>query len=1026
MSIGKIAAKKSLAVTMALAIFSSAPMSAWSQNTSIGYHGTVPNRAFTPKAAVPLSLGNFLLNTAGISPALRDLFREPITLVPVPGLVAPPFVIPEHPVISFLNSLQANGMALPQSLSTSREMAQFINAIAAMPDGSAKQAMISMADAVKTSNDTGSSTQMGDIFDAQEKQLTLADTGAHNLGHALGAHVNLQSPSELKPADVRFVPSPESLPESTAQIPDVEKQIVGQEKALVAMKFGLTMAGPRYNLFIVGNTGSGRETALRHMLPAIAAGMPTPGDRVVATNFKDNKNPIILDLETGHGQMFKDEIKNFVLNLKSIMPDMLSSNASKAAKNKIMAPVQAAVVQRKATFDSEIKSLELANGGGIFGIEFFANPADGGGMMIGLHLTRAGKVVDPKKVDEMIAAGNFNQAQFDAASLNLKTIFPNVADKFTAMMEENKKEIADAREQISQFEKNVVEMTVSRVGEPLMAAVVPEIEDSSEIIKPPLTSEQQKAVSYVQMLLGYAINNYHLFMDKIVAPPAENGIKDAPNEKPLDAMDFFKVSVLSNNAGKKGAPMIWVENPTLENVFGKAYDNRRRGIIPGVGLVKGGAPGGPTFEGGAIHKAEGGFLIMHFNDVIRAPGLHQALMVAAKSGQAEMVEGGLRGLMDGAIIHHIPSKVKIVLIGSPVLYRLFASQDHDFLPNFKALANFQSSIKVGAESIAGYAQFFKQSVLTIASEINRTVMNLTRGAMSALIEHGAFLVASNKRLTANFGDLYDTIREATQAAYAADQAEVSRQHVDEVLRAKEVREGINLKDLLEKYGAGKRRVLVSGKVQGQVNGLAVSGPIGVILRTTASAFYGKRGIHSIDEGADLLGPIAKKAAANTAGALAAEISGRLLRDVEISLSYEQSYGGVEGDSASQTQYIAALSALSGVPIKQNLAITGSLDQRIQTQIIGGVIEKIQTFFALCQHYGLTGDQGVIIPNTNIGDLELSPEIVKAVREGKFHIYPVDNVRQAAELLTGISYKELIAKAREGAAAISRGTLKRID
>ncbi len=1127
MIIKRTPAKKSLAVIVALALFASAPMSAWSQTQFAASRAASGNGLLGGVGAIGAYTPGMVAVTASV--VLPNLSLKSPTFVPnavsllqpaAERVAAQPLAVEAHPVIGLLNALQAKGVVLPETLSTRQDAAQLRIAAEALPEGSARQNMIVMANAISAANGAGG----GQAFDGGAAKPAAVPAGRRGSPSSPAVREVAEKPAnpadlEVGVQDLRFVPAPARLPESTAKIAAVDSQIVGQANALEAIQFGLQMRGDHYNLFVSGPEGSGRETALRHILPGVAASMPTPNDLVAATNFADKDNPVILEVPAGRGVFFTKMIKKFVAALEQILPEQLESGEIGAAKRQIITRLQEAAAQRKESFQAEVKTITLA--GGVFTVEFLADSSGEGRMTIGLALMHGGKMVDPEKVDELIASGAFTRDQFEAAQKERNQKFPAVVEKFKAMMAQNNKEMEAAQEQIAQLEKRAVESIILSVARPLLAAVVPEPKASPEMaaleeeyqawsadfnarvsavdvegfgvvfmtnggdlsvaftkdgqpldravvaelmkkglttakfaeiqaalskaVKPlltefkakdqefgarektlaqsqpkaVLTEEQLKAASYVQTLLKVAIANHHIFMGKSAASD-EDG-EEAPGQKPPDAEDFFVATALSDNRETKGAPVVWVKNPTYDTLFGEADDNRRTTLIPGLGVMKGGAPGGPSLKGGLIHKANGGFIVIDAMDALREPGVWQALMAVARNGEAEIVEDGVRGLMLGkGATHHVPAKVKIVLIGSPSLRMLLAQHDPIFETNFQSLAEFEPTMPASEESLAGYVQFFKNSVVKIAADLKQEGKDLTAGAMSALIEQGARFCDSNKKLTAQFGALYGLIREATFSAQGAGHSEVGREDVDAALKAKENREEVYGRRMREYYEAGVFKVLTSGAVVGQVNGLAVQGRLGILARVTASAFAGKKGVLAIDQVANLLGRSAIKATASIGGALAAEVGGNLMQKVEIHIAFEQTYGGLDGDSASQTEYIASLSALSGVPIKQNLAITGSLDQLINTQAIGGANEKIEGFFALCKHRGLTGDQGVIIPRTNVADLQLSPEIVQAVREGKFHIYAVDNVRQAAELLTGVSYKALIEKARAGAKALAKG------
>lgn len=1158
MIIEKIAAKKTLAVTLALALFATTPMNAWSQVQAaravpggVGVVGAIG--AFSPNSVsvmAPVTLPNLSLNAPVLAPAIQALTAPALAPQAAPVAAAAPLAVEAHPVIGMINALQAKGVVLPESLVSRQDAAQLLSAAQAMPEGTAKQNMISMAAAINASNNTGSSANLGQIFDAAqaraEETAPVKASGWRSvvsrlLPAPLAKMVAKKAPEAapaalpanpedfaVKIADMRYEPSKSQLPENTSAIPASDKQVVGQDGALKAIKFGLQMPGRHYNLFVAGPDGSGRETALRHMLPEVAGKMATPGDRVAVTNFKNKDNPITLDLATGRGPAFVKGVRKFVATLKSVLPEQLESGQIGEAKKQVVAQIQEVAAQREEAFQNEVKAISLA--GGVFTVEFFANPSGEGRMMIGLKLMRNGQAVDPVSVDADIASGAYTRAQFDAANKERDRKFPAVMEKFKAMIAQNNKDMEAAQEQIGQMEAQAVGAIISQVAQPLLAAVMPETKTSPEMdaiqtkieawssafearvsavsvdgfgiafiqngsklmvaythggeslskekvaklmeagltpaefkkiqaaltaaVEPLLaeykaknqefgkamqelaksqpkaepTAEQVKAASYVKMLVQFSIANHQIFTGKIGAPSEEGeegaGMKDAPGQKPMDAEDFFEASMLSSNGATKGAPVVWVKNPTLDKVFGKADDNRRTMIIPGVGLVKGGAPGGPTLIGGAIQQAEGGFLVMDFMDVLRAPGLYQALMAAAKTGEASMIEGGLQSLMNGKNeSYHVPSKVKIVLIGSPSLRMMVARQDPDFATNFQASADFESTLKVSKESVAGYVQFFKKAVMSLAAELKQDATNLTQDAMSALVEQGARMADSNKKLTAQFGALYSVVREATYWAHAAGRSEVRREDVDTAINTRVERDEVYRRHLLQTYKDNVFVVETSGKKVGQINGLAVMGSFGVPMRITVvpSAAAGAGGIISVDRnaGPNQTGSSFNKALGVVEGFLQNLFAQKKPFPARLSISYEQNYGGIDGDSATTTEIYSILSALSGVGIGQNFAVTGSADQFGNVQAIGGVNHKIEGFYELAKARGLTGDQGIVIPQANVADLQLSQEVVEAVKEGKFHIYAVSHVSQGLEILTGVAYSEILSKARANLAEMEK-------
>ena len=569
---------------------------------------------------------------------------------------------------------------------------------------------------------------------------------------------------------------------------------------------------------------------------------------------------------------------------------------------------------------------------------------------------------------KLIAAGKVTQAEYDQAKAQ-------IAQKAAAIQEK-------AAEFMAVTEKE---------HEALVAS------------KPKPGPESAKVLAYVKSLAQFAADNYQIFMG---IKEGGEGIKPMPGSRPIDPADFFRVSVLTDNAAAKGAPVVWENNPTYERLFGEADGNLRNMVIPGVGVVKADGPGGPTFRTGSYMKANGGFLVLDAMSVLKNPGVWPALMNAVRTGEAEITDGGFMGMasMKGEVFH-LPAKVKIVLIGSPMIQMLLTEHDGDFAANFQGVAQFQPTIKITEEAVNGFLNFLHHSVAGSSD-----IMNLTRDAISRVLEHAARLADSNKYFTAQFGALHGLLQEASYAAQKAGRAEVRGEDVDAALQAKTDREDVHYKRMSELYQKNVFRVDTAGSAVGQINGLAVMGSHGVQMRITFVAGPGQPGLVSVDHVAGTTGSSFNKALGNEYSFMMNEFGQKKALKAQIRVSYEQNYGGIDGDSSTSTTLYGILSALSGVPIMQKFAVTGSADQFGNVQAIGGVNEKIEGFFELCKHRGLTGDQGVIIPKTNVADLQLAPEVAQAIKDGKFHIYAVDTVAQGMEILTGVAYQTIKEKA----------------
>ena len=705
MIVVKTAAKKSLAVALALALCASAPMNAWSQiygassrmRTAGGPIGVSGAGTQVKPAAIAVDLPSFSLDASA---------REIVSV----AATAAPLAVETHPVIGFINELLAKGIVLPDTLSTAQDAATLLAAAQAMPAGSASRHMLEMAAAISGANGSLGTDMIWDGSNAlQGKSEATQDAATHAVKKVRKAK---PKDFEVPVEDLHYKPALSQIPDDTALIAELDTHVVGQDAALEAIRFGLKMPGSQYNLFVAGPAGSGRKTALRQLLPEVAANMSTPGDRVAVTNFKDKANPLMLDLPAGRAPLFVKAVRDFVETLKISLPETLESDVSKELPEKILTQVREASAKREKDFQDEIKAINLADGK--FTVKFFAEPADKGNVMISLKIMYKGKVVTAENAKK----DAYTRDEIAAAAKERDQKFPVVVEKYKAMIAQDNKEMKSAQEKIGTLETKIAEVVIVQAGQRLRAAITPEAEVSPEMaelraksakwsadfkarvaavdvdgfgiqfvsnkegvhvvytmggealteaklaeamkegmtknrfteiqkdlskkaqnlateykekakefgqahealakVQPPKTPEQLAVVSYVEELLKFASSHYRIFMGKIAASSAKDAGMDVPGPKPMDASDFFKASILSSNGGRKGAPFMFLENPTLDAVFGQIDDGKRSMMLPGVGGVEIDAPGGPTLIAGAISQVEGGILAMDLMDVLRA------------------------------------------------------------------------------------------------------------------------------------------------------------------------------------------------------------------------------------------------------------------------------------------------------------------------------------------------------------------------------------------------------------------------
>jgi predicted ATP-dependent protease len=585
--------------------------------------------------------------------------------------------------------------------------------------------------------------------------------------------------------------------------------------------------------------------------------------------------------------------------------------------------------------------------------------------------------LDGQPIDEKIAAEKGMAEAYASAAAQAEEMAQPFVQQMVALLKQVAAEEQELEKRLENIDSMVVGQFVKRsAAQPLMQ----------------LVEGNQRAEYYVAAMAEYATQHYQDFM-----PQTDNA-------------DKYRVNLFVDNAGAKGAPVIWEDNPSYENLFGMAAPGQAAMAAPGMGMLMGmGGPAkarNPEFVPGSFHKANGGFLIVDAMALLQQPAAWPALMQAVRTGMAEITEGGLEGKasMKGRQ-YQVPARVKIILLGSPMLKSMLREHDPFFAGAFPASAEFESSLPITPDNVAGYVDFFVNAVKRSAGAL----MDLSRDAMSALLQQSARMTSGHTHLSAQFGALYGLLHEANFWAKEAGHKEITGEDIATALTARRDREEPYIKRTMDKYLEGIFHVGTSGSEVGQINGLAVMGSFGVPARITVTVGAGE-GLRSVDQEAGVAGPTFIKALGVVRGFLNHTFAQKKKLPAALQVSFEQNYGGIDGDSATSTQIYATLSALSGVPIKQTFAVTGSADQFGNVQAIGGANEKIEGYFALAKARGLTGEHGIIIPADNVADLQLSPEVVQAVKDGKFHIYAVSHVSQGLEILTGAAYPTILQKA----------------
>ncbi|MGD0057007.1 MAG: AAA family ATPase [Methanomassiliicoccales archaeon] len=742
--------------------------------------------------------------------------------------------------------------------------------------------------------------------------------------------------------------------ESSADLKPLE-EIIGQDRALKALQFGLNVENKGFNIFASGFPGTGRKTAIVDYVKELAKKMPVPPDWCYVNNFRDSTSPHVLKLPSGRGEKFKKDMEKFVSEAIRVLKKTFESEEY---AQKVSGNLKALEEERKENL-SKLNKMTMDAG---FQLQQ---------SQIGLLLI---PIVNGKPMtDEEFAA-----------------LPPQIAEKIQKKREVLQSKVRGAFRHLKELElkaqeevKKLSQEVATFAMESLLDFIKDSYSDCEDVIK--FVAEVEKDI-----------------IDKLPAilqrpqeeqPPSPFGLQ-MPIEDPTQN---YKVNVVVDNSKLEGAPVEIELNPSYFRLFGAIEKEARFGtLVTNYTMVR----------GGAAHRANGGFLVLPVERLFADPFMYESLKHTISNEKLEIEEPGA-GL--GFIVtkslrpEPIPFKAKIIVLGTPLVYELLYSSDPDFRDLFKVKADFDTSMDRNDRNIKQYGSF----VCSLCEK--EKLLHLDPTGIAAVVEYGSRLAEDQSKLSTKFSEIADIIREASFYAKQDKSKLITRRHINQQLEEKVYRSNMIQKKIEEMVKKNLILIETEGEKVGQVNGLAVMGigdyAFGRPSRITASVAVGKEGIIDIERQAEMGGPTHTKGVLILSGFL----NDRYAKDKPLGLAarlvFEQSYSGVDGDSASSTELYSLLSALSGKPIKQFLAVTGSVNQKGEVQAIGGVNEKIEGFFEVCVSKGLTGKQGCVIPESNVQNLMLKEEIVSSIEDGRFHIYPVKTVDEGIEVLTGVKAGE---------------------
>jgi lon-related putative ATP-dependent protease len=765
---------------------------------------------------------------------------------------------------------------------------------------------------------------------------------------------------EVPLQDLRWRCDPAALPfETTHDLPACDI-VIGQESAVKALRFGLKIPGFGYNIFITGTSGTGRKSALTCCLEETAIDRKAPGDICYVNNFTNPDAPRVLTFDAGQGKAFKKEMDDFISSLKRNIPQIFESEEYQSRRKAVTEEFGETQKKRVKDFEKKV----TAEGFTLVQIQMgpYTRPD--------IIPVVAGNPMNLDQLESLVEKNQFPKEQLQT----FKSRLPELMEELQQIIKESRKAEKKIIEKLKDLEREVIK--------PLLAEIVAETKERFQ---------GQRVHKYLEEVQENVLANLSDFQEKPEGQSLPGLVPQPPS------FTEYEVNVLVDNSGAKGAPIVEETYPTYRNLFGSVERMMDRSGLWRTDFTR--------IKGGSLLRANNGYLIIDARDALLEPGVWPALKRTLKSKRVEIQTYDPFFLFTTSAIKPEPIDidVKVIMIGDDLSYRLLFRYDEDFKKIFKAKADFDTVMNRNEGSIGQYTSFIKK----ICQEENLKPFDRTGAA--GVVEYGVRLAGKKGKLSTRFHQIADLLREASYWADEEKSDQVTEKHVDLAIENHVERLNLVERKNQELIQDGQIMIDTEGTVIGQVNGLSVFDmgdyAFGRPSRITAKTSMGKAGVIDIDREVEMSGPIHSKGVYILSGYLRGKYAQDKPLNICASLCFEQSYSGVEGDSASSAEIYSLLSSLSEIPIRQDVAVTGSVNQKGEIQPIGGVNHKIEGFFAVCNANGITGKQGVIIPHQNVEDLMLRKDLAMAIKSGKFHIYPVKTIDEGMEILTRVKAGE---------------------
>lgn len=754
-----------------------------------------------------------------------------------------------------------------------------------------------------------------------------------------------QLKNDCRPDDFTF--------DTTAELNPLEG-IIGQERAVKAFDFGLAVKMKGYNIYMSGPAGTGKTTYARRSTEKRAALEPVPMDWCYVYNFQNPKKPIAISFATGTGKQFRDDMAQLVAVFQKELAKAFQSESYEKQKYAV-------------THDYELRQDEL--------LAEVRAAAEQYGFQ--LKQTEAGVFFLPTVNGNVVEEEDYHKLS-DTEKETIEKNTGLMQEKAAVFMREMNELEKECDRQVSGLDRTI--------GLQAIGDYVAQLQQNY--------SENERVTAYLDAVQNDVLEHLDQFMEKeepeeVTLSALVTGMGKKQEE---DITLKYRVNLIVDHSETKGAPVIVTFNPTYSNLMGETeYDSEYGNLTTDFMKIK----------GGLFHQANGGYLIVQAQDILSSAHAWEALRRVIKTGEINM--DSIREMLNAPVVpvlkpEPIPAGIKVIMIGSDYFYELLSAYDEEFDKFFKIRAAFDYEMARTDENIAKIAQFIKGFV-----EREHT-LEFDVSAVCAIIEYSSRAVSRQDKLSTQFNQLSEILGEAFTWAQFEQAAVVSEAHVRKAIDEKEQRLRLYEEKLNEMLEEDVIMIDTEGAEIGQINGLAVLDTgryaFGTPSRITATTYMGRSGIVNIEKEARMSGQTHDKGVQIITGYLGQTYAQQFPMALSCRVCFEQNYNGIDGDSASSTELYCIISSLADLPIRQDLAVTGSVNQKGEIQAIGGVTQKIEGFFALCRKRGLTGTQGVLIPVSNVKDLVLNDDVIDAVKDGMFHIYPISHISQGIELLMG--------------------------